>query len=305
MSDQTIETPQIDATTQTTEATPQDTSKPSADLDFDSKAAAERFQRLATLEKKKLDEKQKFISEKQAFENERSELLKYKEMVEKIKKNELSVLDEINPDYYTEATRYKLNNSEPTLDHQLKSLEDRMAKMFEEKLKAKEQEFISRDEENKKLQSQAIRNNWVKEINTYFNKTDEIKSKYPLMREVEGYEETILEAIEKTGVSVDEAAEKIEASIKQELKQNFLKHKELGLEWLLDEYGLSKEQFDKLTPKVKNEIKTEAMKAVGVEASKTLSNVPNSISHETPRTFKSKQESLDEVAKLIKIRKDT
>jgi len=269
--------------------------------------AAERFAKLAAEEKKKVQERQKWQQERQAFESEKSEYMKYKEMIDKIKKGDVSVLDEINPDYYNHATQYKLNNSEPTIDYRLQSFEEKLLKAIDDKISVKEKEIMTREEENRKLQTQALRKSWVDEIQNHF-KADEYKQKYPLLTENEDFAETVLEAIEtardkqKRNINVIEAAEILEKTLQDELKQTALKKKDKFLEFILEDMGISKEQFDKLTPKVKNELKAEAA-SISQNQNITLSNTPNSSSSDKEITRKkTKQELIDEAAKLIKFK---
>ena len=229
-------------------------------------------------------------------------------MIEKIKNNDVSVLDEINPNYYEQATKYKLNDSEPTIDYRLEQFESKIAKMLDEKLQSKVQEYETKEQETRKVQLQNLRNGWVKDLNEYFSK-DDVKKNYPLLTDNKDYAELILESIETArdkqnkSITPDQAAEILEATLKQEYKQQALKYKDFYLDAILDDLGISKEQFDKLSPKMKNEIKQAS--SMDGQASMTLSNKPNisSAVNERPKP-KSKLESIEELAKLIKIKKD-
>lgn len=306
------ETSTIDqALSQTTESTTEST--PSTETtqsnDYDPKVAAERFARLAAEEKRKVQERQSWIKEKQSFDQEKSELLKYKEMIEKIKNNDVSVLDQINPNYYEQATSFKLNNSEPTIDYRFQEFESKIAKLLDEKLQSKVQEYETKEQENRKNQMQILRQGWIKDLNEHFSK-DTVKSNYPLLTDQKDYSELILEAIETArdkqnkSITPEQAAEILEASLKNEYKTQALKYKDFYLNTILDDLGISKEQFDKLSPKMKNEIK-DAANMEARSSNITLSNTPNSqnAAIERPKP-KSKLESIEELAKLIKIKKD-
>lgn len=251
-----------------------------------------RFQMLAQAEKKRLE---KFNQMKQELDSKKDmlrEAEEYRSLKQKLASKDFSALNELGVNF-DELTLHKLNGGEESLDYKIKKLEENFQKTLEQKLADKESEFTKKVEETRTKA-------WLAEVGSFIQ---DKKDDYPFLLDQPDASEVVLGLITEASkkhnlrMTVDEAAKKANEYFQNQYKSSVTKFKDKSLDYLLETYGVSKEEFDKLLQsKSKSQQSTAQALAPSGAGSKTLSNSPITSAPSDQPKFRSKAESIDYLA---------
>jgi hypothetical protein len=252
-----------------------------------------RFQMLAQAEKKRLQKYNEMKTELDSKKDMLKEAEQYRALKQKIASKDYTALNELGVNF-DELALHKLNGGDESIDYKMKRLEESFKNTLEQKLADKETEFAKRVEETR---SKA----WLSEVSNFIESK---KEDYPFLLDQPDASDVVLGLITEASkkhnmrMTVDEAAKKANEYYQTQYKTSVTKFKDKSLDYLLESYGITKEEFDKLL-----QAKSKSGQSVGpgsaqvASGSKTLSNTPSvSAPSEAPK-FKTKAESIDYLTK--------